>query len=584
MKPKILLPLLVLIIVILYYTLFNISPREASMLLVNGIVYTVNEHQPLAEAVAIRGDKIVGVGTTKDIMAAFKAERVIDLKGRAVYPGFIDSHAHLENLGIILTTLNLIGTSSVDEIQEMVRKGVEGKELGQWLRGRGWDQNVWRTKAFPTHEMLDAVSGDVPVYLTRIDGHAVWVNEKVLTLAGISKSTPDPQGGKILRDKSGNPTGVFIDNAVDLLLSVLPEPTDDERMETVSRAVQECLKVGLTEVHDMGVDLQGIRVYKRMIQEGKFPFRVYAALADDISPSDQSGFGPTLQQYFRSGPETGGDSGRLTVRAIKLYADGALGSRGAALIEPYADDPGNRGLTLISTAILNSAAGQALAKGFQLCVHAIGDRANNIVLNVYEKVLTGPGKNPGDVRFRIEHAQVLDSADIPRFHRIGVLPMMQPTHCTSDMGWAEDRLGPRRVKGAYAWRSLIDDGSIVPGGSDFPVESPNPLFGIYAAITRQDQNGLPAGGWHPEQRMTREEALKSFTIWGAYAGFQEKLKGSLESGKWADLVVLSDDIMKTEPRKICTTTVEMTIIGGEIVYSSGLHAGVGADRVHLAQR
>ncbi|MEK9136754.1 MAG: amidohydrolase, partial [Bacteroidota bacterium] len=430
---------------------------------------------------------------------------------------------------------------------------------GGGVGGGGWDQNKWPGKSFPTHEALDAVAKDVPVYLRRVDGHAVWVSSKVLELAAITKATPDPDGGKIIRDRMGNPTGVFIDNAIDLVETVMPQPSEDERIEAIQKAVEECVKVGLTEVHDMGVDLQGIEIYRKLIAQKRFPFRVYAAIG---------GAGETWDHYVKSGPEIEVNDGRLTVRALKLYADGALGSRGAALIEPYADDPSNRGLTLTSSDQLRSAVMQALDKGFQVCTHAIGDRGNNIALNVYEELLKSNPAKARDARFRVEHAQVLEPTDIPRFHQLGVIPSMQPTHCTSDMYWAEDRLGPIRVKGAYAWRALIDRGSIIPAGSDFPVESPNPLWGFYAAITRQDQRGWPEGGWYVDQRMTREEALRAFTIWAAYASFEENTRGTIEEGKVADFTILSNDIMKIDPPKILATHVEMTIIGGEVIYTS----------------
>ena len=586
MKSRWVVSLIVIIGLIIYYILINPNPQEVSMLLVNGAVYTLNEKQPSAEAIAIRDGKIVGVGSNEDIRARFKSASVIDLHGKPVYPGFIDAHAHLENLGAALMNLNVSGTSSVQEIQQLVADRVATTQVGRWIRGRGWDQNKWSSKSFPTHQMLDAVSKDVPVYLTRIDGHAMWVNKKILDIAGVTRATPDPDGGKIVRDGAGNPTGVFIDNAIGLLESVLPEPSEAERTEAIERAVQDCIRVGLTEVHDMGTDLGGIEIYKKLIQAGRFPFRVYAAIGGEKSETGRisfGGLGETWDYYLKNGPEIGGYDGRLTVRALKLYADGALGSRGAALIEPYTDDPLNRGLTLTSADALKRAASQALQHGFQLCVHAIGDRGNNIVLNVYEEVLKSNPKLK-DVRFRIEHAQVIDQADIPRFHQLGILPVMQPTHCTSDMYWAEDRLGPVRVNGAYAWRSLLDAGSIIPGGSDFPVESPNPLWGFYAAITRQDHAGWPEGGWHPEQRMTRAEALKSFTIWPAFASFEEKTKGSLEPGKVADLVVLSDDIMKVEPRKILDTTVEMSVIAGEVVSSTGSFAGISAQHDQVAHK
>ena len=558
MKSKVTVPIILLIGLLLYVVLFRNTSERVSMLLVNGVVYTVNQKQPVAEAVAILGDKIMGVGSNQAMKSSFTAEQTIDLQGKAVFPGFIDSHAHLEGLGAFLMNLNLDGTNSIAEVQELVSRRVKATKPGSWIRGRGWDQNKWPKKAFPVHEDLDNVTSEAPIYLTRVDGHAVWVNKKVLDLAQITNATPDPEGGKIVRDQLGNPTGVFVDNAVDVLNTVLPPVSEQERTEAIERAMTECIKTGLTGVHDMGVDLSGIEICKKLIRARKFPLRVYAAIG---------GVGETWDHYLKSGPDIGANGLRLTVRALKLYADGALGSRGAALIEPYSDDPINRGLTLTSAEVMRTVAREALEHGFQLCTHAIGDRANYIVLNVYEEVFKADPSRAKDARFRIEHAQVLDSSDVPRFHRLGVLPMMQPTHCTSDMRWAERRLGPRRIAGAYAWRSLINQGSIIPGGSDFPVESPNPLWGFYAAITRQNRDGWPDGGWYPEQRMTRDEALKAFTLWGAYAGFEENIKGSIEPGKLADVTVLSRDIMKVAPASILETVVDMTMVGGEIVYT-----------------
>ena len=546
-----------LAVIVLYVMLSR--PKKVTLILERGNIYTVNDRMPHAEAIAIDGDRIAAVGTTAEVRSSFTADSIVDLKWATVFPGFIDSHAHLEGIGAALMSLNLSGTRSIGQIQDLVAGRVRTSDREHWIRGRGWDQNAWADKSFPTHEPLDAVAPDVPVYLTRVDGHAVWVNRKVLEMAKIDRSSHEPEGGKIVRDAAGNPTGVFIDNAIDMLNGVLPPPSLAERTAAYERAIQECIGDGLTEVHDMGVDLQGIGIYKELIREGKFPFRVYVAI---------NGLGETWEHFLKSGPEIGGYDGRLTVRALKLYADGALGSRGAALIEPYSDDPLNRGLTLTSADVLREASQKALAGGFQVCVHAIGDRANNIVLNVYEQVLKAVSVEGKDVRFRVEHAQVVDATDIPRFHALGVLPMMQTTHCTSDMYWAEARLGPRRISGAYAWRSLLNAGSIIPGGSDAPVESPNPLWGFYAAITRQDRTGWPQGGWYPEQRMTREEALKSFTLWGAYAGFEESKKGSLEKGKLADLVVLTNDIMKVPPEKILETSVMMTMVAGKFVYTA----------------
>lgn len=534
------------------------AQRKVTMLLVNGTVYTVDDRRPVATAVAVEGDRIVAVGRTEDLTARFTAGAVIDLRGRAVFPGFTDSHAHLEGLGAALLNLNVGTARSEKEAAALVASAAEDTVQGGWIRGRGWDQNRWPEAKFPTRKSLDRVCPEIPVFLKRVDGHAVWVNSRVLVIAGITNRTPDPPGGRIVKDESGEPTGVFVDNAVTLLESYLPPPSEAERVEAIRRAVRECLAVGLTEVHDMGVDSSGIEIYKKMIASGEFPFRVYVALEGSI---------PGLwDSYRKSGPVTSGFEGKLRVRALKMYADGALGSRGAALFESYSDDPGNRGLTLTSRKELLLKATEALQSGFQLCTHAIGDRANSIVLDVYDEAFKSLQGKKLDPRFRVEHAQVLSPADIPRFHALGVFPMMQPTHCTSDMPWAEARLGPVRVKGAYAWRSLLEHGSIIPGGSDFPVESPNPLLGFYAAITRQDRDGHPAGGWYSGQKMTRDEALKAFTIWGARAGFREMEKGSMEIGKMADLVVLEEDIMKIAPERIPGVKVAMTIVGGVIAY------------------
>jgi predicted amidohydrolase YtcJ len=556
----------VLVLAVLAVVVYFISrPRTVSALLYNGVVYTMNAQAPQVQALAIDRGQIVAIGSSKELLAAFRSNETVDLGGRAVYPGFIDSHAHLENIGAALMNLDLTGTTSLEEIRTLVGKEAARKGPGAWVRGRGWDQNKWASKAFPTHNDLDDVTGGVPVYLVRVDGHAVWLNRKAMSLVGVDRNTPDTGGGAIIRDKSGDPTGIFVDNAIEIVTRGVPPPTADERREAILRGVHECIRYGLTEVHDMGVDLEGIHIYKKLLDAGQFPFRVYVAVG---------GTGDAWASYLKSGPEIGLYDGRLTVRALKLYADGALGSRGAALIEPYTDDPTNRGLTVTTAAELKSAAVAAFDRGFQVCIHAIGDRANAIVLGVYEDVFKSKHTDGSNVRFRIEHAQVLDTADIKRFHRDNVIPVMQATHCTSDMPWAEDRLGPSRILGAYAWRSLLNCGSIVPGGSDAPVESPNPLWGFYAAITRQDRSGHPPGGWRPEQRMTREEALKSYTVWAAYAGFQENVKGALEQGKWADLVVLSDDVMKIDPAKILDVTVDLTVIGGVVVYSSGAIPGV----------
>jgi predicted amidohydrolase YtcJ len=576
---------LVALTILATFLYFQLVPQPVDVLYVGARVYTVDKANTVVDGIATRGDRIVAVGSAADMVKELKPKRVVDLAGKTVVPGLIDAHVHLLSLGVARLTLDLVGTKSEDRVADLVRERVGASEPGQWIRGRGWDQNEWRSRQFPSHEILDRVAPNNPVYLMRVDGHAAWVNKKALEIAGITSKTPDPDGGRFLRDARGNPTGVLIDNAMEVVGKFLPPPSDKEMEEAIGRAVQECLSYGLTCVHDMGVEEEGIETYKRLIDAGNFPFRVYAAL---------SAPGETWEKYVepdssgsRQGPLIGYGGSRLWVRAIKLYIDGALGSRGAALIEPYSDEPDNRGLTVMSEGDLRKAVDEALANGFQVCTHAIGDRGNNIVLNIYEAALQAHAAK--DPRLRIEHAQVLAPNDIPRFHELGVIPSMQPTHCTSDMYWAEARLGPTRVRGAYAWRSLLNTGVIIPGGSDFPVESPNPLFGIYAAITRQDHQGKPRnaddvraffqlsaegitdtsafdGGWYASQKMTSEEALRAFTAWAAYAGFQEDLLGSLERGKLADFVVLSKDIMTVPPLEILNTTVERTILGGSEVY------------------
>ncbi len=533
------------------------APRHADILFVNGKIYTEDSTQPVAEALAVIGDRIGGIGRTAEMTERFRADTVIDLGGRPAYPGFIDAHVHVEGIGTALMTLNL-GGKSLPEIEAMVRDEVARKGHGQWIRGRGWDQNLWKSKSFPTRQGLDRVAPDNPVYLVRVDGHAIWVNSTVLRLAKITQATSDPPGGKILRDDRGQPTGVFVDNAIELLAGLLPGPSREERTRAVQMAIQECIGDGITEVHDMGADLGRIDIYKSLASKNELPIRVYVAL----DGSDRE----AVERYLVSGPEIGDFGGKVTVRAIKMYADGALGSRGAALIEPYSDDPGNRGLTVTDGSELELAARRSAERGFQLCVHAIGDRANSIVLSAFEKTFNSLKIRGLDRRFRIEHAQVLAPADIPRFSAIGVIPSMQPVHCTSDMPWVVDRLGKERANGAYAWKSLIRAGSIIASGSDAPVEDPSIIMNFYAAVTRQRPDGTPPGGWNPDEKMSREEALRSFTLWASAAAFEDTVKGSLQVGRWADLVVLTDDLMAVEVRKIPDIRVDMTVVAGRVVY------------------
>jgi predicted amidohydrolase YtcJ len=536
----------------------SIADDMADLVLLGGVVHTLDPAQPDAEAVAVRDGRFLAVGSRSEIERHIgPATRVLDATGLVIYPGFVDSHAHMEGLGSVLRLLNLVGTESVERIVDMVRGETRATRAGEWIQGRGWDQNDWKEQSFPTREPLDSAAPENPVWLKRIDGHAGWANSRALEEAGIDERTADPPGGRIHRDAStGRPTGVLVDKAMNLISKIIPKTSRGTRKADLIRAVDACLAVGLTEVHDAGVDAETIDLYRELIDEGRFPFRVYAMVEDSIEVIRQTAFG--------RGPVLAYGDGRLTVRAVKAYADGALGSRGAALIDDYTDNTGNRGLLMIGEPALTLLARRCAAEGWQLCTHAIGDRANRVVLDAYAAALaTHPDP---DHRFRIEHAQVIDPEDIPRFAAMGVIAAMQPTHATSDMPWAPERLGQKRLAGAYAWRRLLAGGATIACGSDFPVESHNPVLGIYAAVTRQDLAGNPPGGWLPEERMTREEALRGYTIDACRAAFQEAAKGTIAPGKVADLTVLDRDIMTCDAAEIARARVRWTIVGGAVVY------------------
>lgn len=554
---KILISLIAVLLIIIVYFLMNKSPREIDTLLINGNIYTCDSKNSIVDAIAIQGSMIVGVGKSDKLSEVFSARQVIGLNGKTVLPGLVDGHAHILGEGGKLENVDLNGTTSTEQIAMMVAERINSTKRGDWILGRGWDQNSWQVKQFPTKKMLDKVSGDNPVFLRRVDGHAAWANTKALQLAGIDASTKDTVGGKIIRDKSGVPTGVLVDNAIEFVNKIIPQLSDEDIERRLLLAMNECASLGLTEVHDMGVDEKTIQIYKKLIDEGRCPIRIYAAID---YPSD------TWKQYLQSGPIIDYKDGMLSVRTVKLYMDGALGSRGAAFFEEYTDDPGNRGLTMMSEKKMESVCRDALEKGFQVCTHAIGDRANSITLDVYEKTVAKKSELREQSRWRIEHVQVLSQNDIPRFKQLSVIPSMQPTHATSDMDWAEQRIGPDRIRGAYAWKSILNTGAEIISGSDFPVESVNPFYGLYSAVTRQDQNGVPQGGWYPEQKMSRTEALKSFTRSAAYGAFQESSKGVIEAGKWADLTIIDRDIMQCNENEIYSTKVEMTFVGGRIVY------------------
>lgn len=533
--------------------------QQADLIITNARIYTADAARPRAQALGIKGDRIVFVGSSAEAKTlAAAGTRVIDAKGKTVIPGMIDAHGHLTGLGTALRNVDLVGTRSYQEVVERVKQGLRTARSGAWIKGRGWDQNDWQSTNFPSHELLSAASPNNAVVLGRIDGHALLANARAMQLAGVTKQTPDPSGGRIIRNANGEPTGVFVDNAQALIARAVPNETAQETREGVRLAMRQLNSFGLTGMHDAGAGCGTLRLYEEMARAQELTARNYVMVSAGVS---------CLDSLLKIGPRDNVDGNHMiAIRSIKAYADGALGSRGAKLLEPYSDEPAQTGLLVTPVAQLLDVALKALRSGFQLNVHAIGDGANREVLDVFERALQQvPTSNH---RFRIEHAQVVSPSDIPRFAELGAIPSMQAVHQTSDMYWVETRLGSTRLLGAYAWRSLLDTGVVIPGGSDFPVESPNPLLSFHAAVTRQDENNWPAGGWLPEQRMTRDEALNSMTIWPAYASFQEQTVGSITPGKLADVVILSQDIMTIPVQDILKTAVEMTIVGGKVVYDT----------------
>jgi predicted amidohydrolase YtcJ len=515
------------------------------------IVLDASQSPRHGAAVYVADGVVRETGESGAIVKKHPHARVVDTTGMTVLPGLTDAHGHLYGLGLSLDIVNLVGTQSVDEILARVRERAARAEAGEWIQGRGWDQNHWPEKQFPTAAQIDAVIPDHPVWLKRVDGHAGWANTAALRAAGITAATPDPAGGRIIRDVNGNPTGVFVDEAQALIESKIPPVSFALRKQRVLQAAQTIAANGLTEMHDAGADADTIRAVHELVDEKRFPIRIYTMVADDEAQ---------LRDWFARGPMIN-YGGRMTVRSVKLYADGALGSRGAALLAPYSDDPGNTGIIIATPEHITDVAHRALAAGFQVCTHAIGDRGVKNVIDSYERAGVTPEK-----RFRIEHFQVVQPGDFLRIAHDGIIASMQPTHATSDMGWAEARLGPERIRGAYAWRTVLRSGARLALGSDFPVESVNPWFGIYSAVTRQDQQGNPPGGWYPDQRLTLPEAIRGFTLDAAYAAFEEESRGTIEPGKLADFTIVDGDVYSTPASELFKTKVRYTVVGGEIVY------------------
>lgn len=535
---------------------------KADIVFKNGNIYTANEGVPRAQAIAVTGDRILLVGSNEEVQKLAGANtRVIDLKGNTVLPGMVDAHQHLSAVGFRELTLNLEGTVSLQDLLAKVKARVEQAKPNEWVIGRGWIETHWQPAQFPTRGDLDRVSPNNPVVLGRADGHASVINTAAMKLAGIDRNTPNPFGGEISKDKqSGEANGMLLDAAQELVRSKLPATTREEAERAVEVGVERDIKLGWTQVQDAGGSFDDVAIFKKLFAAGRIKLRIYKAVY---------GPGPQADRLLRDGPIVGEFQNRLTVRTIKVVSDGALGSRGAALLGPYSDDPNTSGFLTVKAEELRPMLVNALRKGIQVETHAIGDRANRFVLDEYEtalKAVPASDRKVADPRWRIEHAQIVNPADIPRFAKLGIIPSMQPSHAIGDLFFAPTRLGIDRLAGAYAWESFIKLGVMVPGGSDAPVERGEPMIEFYAAVARKDPKGFSTEGWHPEEAVSRNDALKMFTLWPAYAAFEEKLRGSIETGKLADLTILSADIMTIPEGEILKTHCVMTVIGGEVVY------------------
>lgn len=523
--------------------------EKADLIIFNAKVYTVNDDFDVEESMAVRNGKVLEVGSSERILNKYTALDKIDLDGNYVYPGFYDAHCHFYGYGRMkVSQADLTGTTSFDEVLTILIK--HAKEYpAEWIRGRGWDQNDWEDTHFPDKKKLDELFPQTPVYLTRIDGHAALCNSKALKMAGISTETK-VNGGEIIM-KDGEPSGILIDNAMDLVYAVIPVPGDDEIIRSLKKAEEDCFSYGLTSVADAGLSYEVVQLIDGLHQSGDLKMRIYAML----SPEEKN-----FSEYVAKGPYL---TNYLTIRSIKLYADGALGSRGAKLIEPYHDRPETNGLLLQDPKYFKDVCMLAKQHGYQVNTHAIGDSANRMLLHIYGEFLG----EKNDLRWRIEHAQVVDPEDFELFGRYNIVPSVQPTHATSDMYWADERLGPERIKNAYAYHQLLNENGWIPLGTDFPVEQVNPFLTFYAAIARKDISGYPENGFQIENALSREDALRGMTIWAAKASFEEDIKGSLEPGKFADFIVLKEDLMIIDPENIPSMEVQNTYLNGEAVFS-----------------
>lgn len=547
---------------------FSCEPATdpADKIIINANIYTVNESFPRAEAVAIRADTIMAVGTTAEVKA-YQGEgtEVIDLGGKTMTPGLIESHAHIMGMGYNQLHVDLMYVQSYEELINMVSEAAEGAPDGTWILGRGWHQDKWETqserrvKGFPTHHSLSEAVPDHPVYLAHASGHAGLANAKAMEIAGVNKSSTDPDGGEIFKDVSGNPTGVFNETAQSLIRKVIPENNEETDAKALALAMEYALENGITSLQNAGADFNDIALFKRFGAQGQLNIRLWTML----NGRNDS----LLNVYYGQGPEIGLYDDFLTVRSIKLYADGALGSRGAWLLEEYTDAPGVHGHNVMPMEDIRRVTYDGLQNGFQICTHAIGDRANREVLDIYEAAFKAFPDKAVDHRFRIEHGQHIDPADIPRFSELDVIAAVQAIHMASDRPWAIDRLGEKRIiDGAYVWQKLIESGAVVINGTDAPVEPVSAIASFYASVTRQTLKGTPDGGYEPAQKMTRAQALKTYTLWAAYGAFEEDIKGSIEVGKLADFTIYSQDLMTIPDDQLLDTQIDMTIVGGKVMF------------------
>lgn len=554
--------LIVASLLLLALTLPQQSAQTADIVFKNGNVYTANDKAPRAEAIAVKADRIVFVGSNADAQKYVgQGTRVVDLKGNTVLPGFTDSHQHLSGVGLREMTLNLEGTTSLEDFLAKVKARVDQAKPGEWVTGRGWIETHWKPPVFPTRWDLDKVAPNNPVIFGRADGHGAVANSAALKIAGVDKNTPNPFGGEISKDKqSGEPNGMLLDTAQGLVRRRVPATSAADAERAVVLGVKRNIELGWTQIQDAGGSYADVDIFKKLYEAGTIKLRIYKAV---------HGPGASATRLLNEGATIGAYGNRFTFRTIKVVSDGALGSRGAALLAPYSDAADTKGFLTVKAEELRPMLVEALRKGIQIETHAIGDYANRFVLDEYEAALKAvpPGERKvAEPRWRIEHAQIVNPADIPRFAKLGIIPSMQPSHAIGDLFFAPSRVGIDRLKGSYAWESFIKSGIVVPGGSDAPVERGEPMIEFYAAVARKDQKGFSGEGWHPEEAVSREDALKMFTLWPAHAAFEETLRGTIEAGKLADLTILSADIMKIPVAEILKTRCVMTVINGEIVH------------------